>query len=41
MDGQIAMDTLPLDLEGVLAELAGDDVPRRRHAPGPGWVTYT
>jgi catechol 2,3-dioxygenase len=34
VDGEIAMDTLPLDLEGVLEELARDDSPPGAMSPG-------
>jgi catechol 2,3-dioxygenase len=34
--GEIEMDTLPLDLEGVLSELAGDDAPPGGMPPGTG-----
>ena len=40
--GEIEMDTLPLDLEGVLGELADDDSRRRRHgARDPPRATCT
>ena len=39
--GEIEMDTLPLDLEGVLGELADDDSPPAACRPGPGSATCT
>ena len=40
-DGELQMATLPLDLEGIAAELA-DAVPSPRHGPrGPGSDTFT